>query len=106
MSSAAGQVVFLVAVVGIAIGLVSATVMTLDVVKESDLKADSMTKPAAPPPPAPPPAGGSRKLQELEGAAKQNLFAFSPEEEKRVLREVQQSMTSARVTPTAAKGGA
>ena len=95
-----GQVVFLIGVVGIAIGLVSATVMTLDAVKEADQKADGLLKPAPPPSPAPaPPAAAARKLQEQFVRAevpKQNLFAFSPDEEKRVLRAVQQSMTRAR----------
>ena len=93
-----GQVVFLIGVAGIAIGLVSATVMTLDAVKEADQKADGLLKPAPPPSPAPP-AAVARKLQEQSVRAevpKQNLFAFSPDEEKRVLRAVQQSMTRAR----------
>ena len=93
-----GQVVFLIGVVGIAIGLVSATVMTLDAVKEADQKADDILKPAPPPSPAPSPPV-ARKLQEQFVRAevpKQNLFDFSPDEEKRVLRAVQQSMTRAR----------
>ena len=93
-----GQVVFLIGVVGIAIGLVSATVMTLDAVKEADQKADDILKPAPPPSPAPSPPV-ARKLQEQFVRAevpKQNLFAFSADEEKRVLRAVQQSMTRAR----------
>lgn len=99
MSSVTGQVVFLGAMAGMAVGLVIAGVMSLDVIKETDIVASNLVKPAAPPPPPSPPV-----LRRLDEAPKQNLFAFSPEEEKRVLREVQQSMTSARMA--AAKGGA
>jgi len=103
MSSATGQVVFLGALAGMAVGLVIAGVMSLDVIKETDIVANNMVKPAAPPPPSPP---NLRRLEELD-RVKQNLFAFSPEEEKRVLREVQQSMTSARAAAAAAtKSGA
>lgn len=100
MSSAAGQVVFLGALAGMAIGLVVAGVMSLDVIKETDVVANNMVRPAAPPSPPSPP-----NLRRLDETPKQTLFAFSAEEEKRVLREVQQSMTSARAA-AAAKGGA
>ena len=99
MSSAAGQVVFLGALAGMAIGLVVAGVMSLDVIKETDVVANNMVRPAAPPPPSPP------NMRRLDETPKQTLFAFSAEEEKRVLREVQQSMTSARAA-AAVKGGA
>ena len=98
--SVTGQVVFLAAMAGMAVGLVIAGVMSLDAIKETDIVANNMVKPAAPPPPSPP------ALRRLDEAPKQNLFAFSPEEEKRVLREVQQSMTSARVAAAATKGRA
>lgn len=102
MSSATGQVVFLGALAGMAVGLVIAGVMSLDVIKETDIVANNMVKPAAPPPPSPPTL---RRLDELD-RDKQKLFAFSPEEEKRVLRQVQQSMTSVRTAAAATKGAA
>ena len=101
MSGVTGQVVFLGSMAGMAVGLVVAGVMSLDVIKETDIVANNMVKPAAPSPPPSP-----RNLLRLDEAPKQTLFAFSPEEEKRVLREVQQSMTSARAAAAAAKGGA
>lgn len=104
MSSTTGQVVFLGALAGMAVGLVIAGVMSLDVIKETDMVANKMVKPAAPPPPGPP--APLRRLDELDRDS-QKLFAFSPEEEQRVLRQVQQSMTSARTAAAAAaKGGA
>lgn len=104
MSSVTGQVVFLGALAGMAVGLVIAGVMSLDVIKETDVVANNMVKPAAPPSPPMPPT--LRRLDELDHD-KQKLFAFSPEEEKRVLRQVQQSLTSARTAAAAAtKGGA
>tara|TARA_B100001741_G_C16335455_1_gene497017 strand:- start:318 stop:635 length:318 start_codon:yes stop_codon:yes gene_type:complete len=91
----AGTVIFLTAITGMTIGLVIAGVMSMDIIKERDNDANNMVKPAAPPPPSPmAPPGGSRRLFEESVAPNQKLFSFTPDEEKRVLREVQQSMTS------------
>lgn len=96
----AGQIIFLVGGAGILVGFLSATVMSLDVMRETDTRANSMVSPSAPPsppmsplpaPPSPPsdPAG-RRLLDQPVGNGK--LFSFSDEEEKRVLRQVRESM--------------
>ena len=98
----AGTVIFLTAVTGMTIGLVIAGVMSMDIIKERDNDANNMVKPAAPPPPSPIAPPAARRLREDAPEAGHQLFSFTPEEEKRVLRQVQQSMT----TPSRASASA
>ena len=90
----AGTVIFLTAITGMTIGLVIAGIMSMDIIKERDNDANNMVKPAAPPPPSPMAPPAARRLLEESVAPNQKLFSFTPDEEKPVLREVQQSMTS------------
>ena len=102
--SSTGTVLFAVGGIGILTGFVIAGVWSLDQLRDTDTRANQMISPSmppsppmsppspfappSPPPPSPPPPSApARRLLE-DGT----VFKFTPEEEKKIMRDVRSSL--------------